>query len=188
MATGQAEALMPLLGDLLTEGGLAWADLAGIGVGTGPGNFTGVRIAVAAARGLALALDVPAVGVGVMEALALGQTAPGLVALDARRGQAQVQPFGPGGMAGPPALVAADDPLPFDVPAAPVVLGDLAGALAPRLGGRIGAPVHSLPVAIAQIAAARIAGGGEIDRPAPRYLRGADAAPPRDPPPRIIGP
>ncbi|MFD1809636.1 tRNA (adenosine(37)-N6)-threonylcarbamoyltransferase complex dimerization subunit type 1 TsaB [Gemmobacter lanyuensis] len=48
---GQAERLIPLLDDLLTEGDIGWSDLAVIGVGTGPGNFTGVRLSVAAARG-----------------------------------------------------------------------------------------------------------------------------------------
>ena len=63
MDKGQAERLMPLLEEVLAEGGIGWADLTALAVGTGPGNFTGVRIAVAAARGLALGLGIPAIGV-----------------------------------------------------------------------------------------------------------------------------
>ena len=61
MEKGQAERLMPMLEDVLAEGGLAWSDLKALAVGTGPGNFTGIRIAVSAARGLALGLGIPAV-------------------------------------------------------------------------------------------------------------------------------
>lgn len=57
MDRGQAERLLPLLEDLLSEAGFGWPDLDGLAVVTGPGNFTGLRIAVAAARGLALGLD-----------------------------------------------------------------------------------------------------------------------------------
>ena len=44
MAKGQAERLMPMLEEVLAEGGATWRDLAVIGVGTGPGSFTGVRV------------------------------------------------------------------------------------------------------------------------------------------------
>jgi tRNA threonylcarbamoyladenosine biosynthesis protein TsaB len=99
MEKGQAERLIPLLEEVLAEGGLEWADLKAIAVGTGPGNFTGVRISVAAARGLALGLGIPAVGVTRLEALAYGLPRPLRVIEDARRGDVYVQDFrvdGPG--------------------------------------------------------------------------------------------
>ncbi|OYW58073.1 MAG: tRNA (adenosine(37)-N6)-threonylcarbamoyltransferase complex dimerization subunit type 1 TsaB, partial [Rhodobacterales bacterium 12-65-15] len=68
MEKGQAERLMPLLEEILADGGIGWHDLSALAVGTGPGNFTGVRIAVAAARGLALGLKIPAIGVTLLEA------------------------------------------------------------------------------------------------------------------------
>lgn len=180
MATGQAERLMPLLEEVLAEGGAAWRDLAGIGVGTGPGNFTGVRIAVAAARGLALGLGVPAVGATTFEALAWGREAA-LVALDARLGQVHLQAFGPGAFG--PVMRPLDAPLP-PLPAGTPVLGDLASEVAPKLGGTAVAPLLPLAVAIGRIATSRL--GRANPRPAPLYLRAPDAAPPRDPPPRIL--
>jgi tRNA threonylcarbamoyl adenosine modification protein YeaZ len=90
MARGQAERLMPLLEEVLAEGGVAWRDLDRIGVGIGPGNFTGIRIAVAAARGLALSLDISAFGISTFDVIAArghGQTP----AVPAPRGMAHIR-------------------------------------------------------------------------------------------------
>ena len=165
MTKGQAERLVPLLEDLLAEAGLTWRDLGRLAVGTGPGNFTGVRIAVATARGLALGLGIPAIGVTRLEALAYGLPRPLRVIEDARHGLAYVQDFPDG--------EAQVRPLPEPAPGA--VTGNAAGptALPPAL---------PLAEAIARIAAARPPG----PRPAPFYLRGADAAPPSDLPPVIL--
>ena len=43
-----------------------------------------------------------------------------------------------------------------------------------------------LAVAIARIAALRAQDGTPLPRPAPLYLRGADALPPSDPPPQLL--
>jgi tRNA threonylcarbamoyladenosine biosynthesis protein TsaB len=169
MAKGQAERLMPLLEEMLVEAGIGWTALRAIGVGTGPGNFTGVRISVAAARGLALGLGIPAIGVSALEAMALGHMRPVNVMIDARRDEVYVQSFTDSGP-GPARLMAAA--------AGPSALsGDVVG-----LGGAD--PLYPLAEAIARIAASRL---GEIQpRPAPFYLRGADAAPSSDPPPVIL--
>ena len=169
MEKGQAERLVPMLEEVLAEGGIVWADLKALAVGTGPGNFTGVRIAVAAARGLALGLGIPAVGVTRLEALAHGLPRPLVVIEDARRGQVYVQLFTPGS-AGVAHLA---DRV---VPACPAT-GSAAGEAAL-------APAMPLVEAIARIGAERAA--TPQPRPAPFYLRGADAAPPADPPPVIL--
>lgn len=169
MEKGQAERLVPLLEEVLAEGGLAWADLRALAVGTGPGNFTGVRIAVAAARGLALGLKIPAVGITRLEALAYGLPRPLVVVEDARRGQVYVQLFTPGA-AGPAHL--ADKVVPTVA-----ATGSAAGEAALP-------PAMPLVEAIARIGADRAA--TPQPRPAPFYLRGADAAPPADPPPVIL--
>ena len=93
MQKGQAERLVPMLEEVLTEGGIGWRDLRRIAVGVGPGNFTGVRISVATARGLALALGIPAIGVTRLEALAHGLPRPVTVIEDARRDEVYVQHF-----------------------------------------------------------------------------------------------
>ena len=169
MEKGQAERLIPLLEDLLAEGGIGWSDLKAIAVGTGPGNFTGVRISVAAARGLALGLGIPAVGVTRLEALAYGLPRPVMVIEDARRDQVYLQLFTDGG-AGVAHL--ADRVVPA-CPATGSAAGD--GALAAAM---------PLAEAIARIGAERAR--TPQPRPAPFYLRGADAAPPSDPPPVIL--
>lgn len=174
MAKGQAERLLPLLEEILAEAGASWRDLAGIGVGTGPGNFTGVRISVAAARGLALSLSVPAIGVTRLEALAHGLPRPVTVVEDARREEAYVQHFQAEG-AHPAGLRAL---------AGLSVAGPVTGSAAAVLGLPVLRAAMPLVEAIARLAALRL--GSAQPRPAPFYLRGADAAPPSDPPPVIL--
>lgn len=175
MAIGQAERLMPLLAEMLAVAGLTWRDLHGIGVGTGPGNFTGVRLSVSAARGLALSLSRPAIGVTRLEALAEGLPRPLAVIEDARRGAAYLQRFGPDSA---PQLVDSDA-LPD--------LGSMSrtgGGAELMSGGAILPPAMPLAVAIARIAARRL--GTVQPRPAPLYLRAADAAVSSDPPVVIL--
>ena len=169
MEKGQAERLVPLVEDLLAEAGLGWPAITRIGVGTGPGNFTGVRLSVALARGLALGLNIPAIGVTRLEALAHGLPRPLLVAEDARRNEVYALGFDLAEMKLP--CILSRDAL----PAAPHVTGSgFPDGLPPAL---------PLAEAIARIAVEREPG----PRPAPFYLRGADAAPPSDPPPVILG-
>jgi len=169
MEKGQAERLIPLLEELLAEGGIGWSDLKALAVGTGPGNFTGVRIAVAAARGLALGLGIPAIGVTRLEALAHGLPRPLIVIEDAKRGQVYVQLFTPAG----DGIAHLADRI---VPACPAT-GSAAGE---------GALPAAMPLAVAMARIAASRADTPQPRPAPFYLRGADAAPPSDPPPVIL--
>ncbi len=162
MQKGQAERLMPLLEEVLAEAGVAWGDLTKLAVGTGPGNFTGTRIAVSAARGLALGLRIPSVGVSAFEATAFGHARPVAVTVPAPRGQVYVQRFGMDG-AETPALCVPEE-VGTDVP--------VVACLAPG----------ELVPAMARIARDRGAG----PRPAPLYVRPADAAPSREAPPVIL--
>lgn len=163
MTKGQAERLFPLLEGLLSDTGLVWRDLDVIGVGTGPGNFTGIRIAVSAARGLALSLGIPAVGVTATEAAACGLSRPCRVVVALRADQVVWQDFG----------IDEADTHPQQ---------GLAEALPP--GPAPSAPTVAPAVAIARIALSRRADPGP--RPAPLYLRPADAAPAREPAPLIL--
>ena len=183
MARGQAERLFGLLEELLAAAGAQWRDLCRIGVGIGPGNFTGTRISVAAARGLALSLGIPAIGVSSLEALAIGLDGPVLCSVDARADQVYLQLFNNGRAEAP--FQAGLDAIPSQVlPRGGIVIGHEADAIAQRLGAVTGTqPVARAP-AIAMIASSR-----SVDpalRPAPLYLRPADAAPARDLAPRLL--
>lgn len=185
MTKGQAEALMPMIEAVLDEAELSLRDLCAIGVGIGPGNFTGVRIAVSAARGLALGLGLPAVGVSVLEAMALGHRGPVLCSLDARREMVYAQIFDDSRTRGDPVLCDFDAvPWP-DHAAGAAVIGHRAEELAGRIGATAQAPRYRLADAIARIAAARMHDEG-LPRPAPLYLRPADAAPARDTGPVLL--
>ncbi len=167
MGRGQAERLMPLLEEILAGAGKGWADLDAIGVGTGPGNFTGIRISVAAARGLALALRIPAVGVSGFEARACGEAAnPVWIAIEAPRAMVYLQRRGDG--AGTPTFRPAAEVETLDAPV--LWLSDLSGA--------------EMAARIARVARDRR--GKALPRPAPLYLRPADAAPMREAPPLIL--
>ncbi|WP_395543376.1 tRNA (adenosine(37)-N6)-threonylcarbamoyltransferase complex dimerization subunit type 1 TsaB [Neotabrizicola sp. sgz301269] len=173
MEKGQAERLLPFLEELLAAGDLGWTDLTALAVGTGPGNFTGIRIAVAAARGLALGLGIPAIGITALEARAFGLPRPLTVIEDARRGETYVQAFTAEGL-GPAHLAPAES-----APPPGALTGSAAGPSA------LPQPVP-LAEAILRLAAQRLH-RTDLPRPAPFYLRGADAAPPADPPPVILG-
>lgn len=176
-AKGQAEALMPVLQNLLDDAGRDWSDLTRIGVGIGPGNFTGIRISVSAARGLALGLGVQAIGVSMLEALAYGADGDVTSLIDARRDHVYHQTFG--SSPSQPTL-SEIDALP---PLASTLVGYEADVFASRLGTTSALPAHPLAHSIAMIATAR---EDTKTRPAPLYLRPADAAPGRDAAPALI--
>lgn len=164
MAKGQAESLLPMIENLLSDSALTWAEITKIAVGTGPGNFTGIRISVALARGLSLALGIPAIGITGFAARAQGVKMDRFwVTIPAPRDHIYVQRFG---AEIAPSMVVAEQFAPEDAPVLP--LHDLLP--------------QALVLAIAQAAA----GIAAAPRPAPFYLRAADALPPSDPPPAIL--
>ena len=102
MARGQAEALMPMVAEVMQEAQADFAALDLIGVTIGPGSFTGLRTGLAAARGLALARSLPLVGVTTTESIALAAyrlaphanpRRPITVVLNSRRDDLYVQHF-----------------------------------------------------------------------------------------------
>jgi tRNA threonylcarbamoyladenosine biosynthesis protein TsaB len=101
---GQAEAMVPLIGETLAEAGLDWPEIGLIGVTVGPGSFTGLRIGLAAARALSLARRIPIAGVTTADLLAYSlpqdrrQGRPFLVAIDSKRDDLFIQPFGADGL------------------------------------------------------------------------------------------
>jgi tRNA threonylcarbamoyladenosine biosynthesis protein TsaB len=91
MPRGHAEALMPMVQEVMSESGLDARDVDVIAATQGPGSFTGVRIAIAAARGLALVTKAKLYGTDSLTVMAhaaieyLKPLAPFAVAVDARR-------------------------------------------------------------------------------------------------------
>ncbi|MFA5539352.1 MAG: tRNA (adenosine(37)-N6)-threonylcarbamoyltransferase complex dimerization subunit type 1 TsaB [Gemmobacter sp.] len=194
MDRGQAERLFPLLEQILAEAGIGWGNLAALGVCTGPGNFTGVRIAVSAARGLALSLGVPAVGVTLFEAVEAGGEAPAaLISLSAPRGLAYVQHFHDRRPDAPPRLIDPASP-PDGLGLAPGAL--VRGHRATEIARHFGTPHFNIRAEetepagiaprIARITRDRLLAGETPPRPAPLYVRPADAAPPSEAPPVIL--
>lgn len=189
MARGQAEALMPLLEDTLASRGRVWGDLDAIAVGVGPGNFTGIRIGVSAARGLALSLGIPAIGVSTFDLMAFQCMDENcLICLPAPRDQAFVQAFRRGRANGAPQLI---DPLspPRDLQMSfgMCVIGHGAAQIGQHFEcSVVETEIEDLPRRLCLIAEQRFASGETIERPAPLYVRAADAMPSSDPPPVIL--
>jgi tRNA threonylcarbamoyladenosine biosynthesis protein TsaB len=83
-----SELLLPMVDEVLAEGGVTLRTLDAIAFGEGPGSFTGLRIACGVAQGLALGADLPVAGVSTLAALAQAAASPQVIAcLDARMGE-----------------------------------------------------------------------------------------------------
>jgi tRNA threonylcarbamoyladenosine biosynthesis protein TsaB len=98
-----AEALQPLLEEVMEAAEIGWGDVARICVGIGPGGFTGLRVGISTARALSQSHDLPVAGVSSLEVLARGVElaspqeldlpghpdthGPVLAVIDARRGE-----------------------------------------------------------------------------------------------------
>ncbi len=192
MARGQAEALVPMLEEILAAKDLVWRDLDAIGVCIGPGNFTGIRISVSLARGLALSLAIPAVGVSAFEIMRFASNSKAspveLVSLPAPRDMAYVQRFDDGVAEGGPRVIDPSElPHDLDLPANAHVCGHRAEDIARGVGAtwddRERAQVGGR---IALLAAAKLRDGMQPPRPSPLYVRAADAAPSSDLPPVML--
>lgn len=193
MGRGQAEHLMPLLEAVLTEKGLTWRDLDAIAVGIGPGNSTGIRISISAARGLALALGIPAIGVSSFELMrdpmGLAAHPAEIVSLSAPRDQAYVQTFRYGKPTGAPRLIdPASPPEDLRLPVNMRVRGHRADDIArPFDADADPAQLDEIGRRLVRCAQWRLVLGQEKPpAPAPLYVRPADAAPSKTPPPVIL--
>jgi tRNA threonylcarbamoyladenosine biosynthesis protein TsaB len=175
-----SELALPLLGRLLASAGMAYADLDGIAFGAGPGSFTGLRIACGIAQGLAFARGLPVIGISTLEAIAQESGAQRVVAcLDARMREvyyaALVKEGGRWREVEPAQCVA-----PQLAPRPPgtdwVGCGNGFGAYPDFLNeaiSRVRPEIHPSAVAVAQLAAPRLAAGEGLDaaHAAPVYVR-----------------
>jgi tRNA threonylcarbamoyladenosine biosynthesis protein TsaB len=109
MERGHAEAIAPMVRDVMAQASLEFAALDRVVVTIGPGTFTGVRIGLAMARGLGLALNIPVIGIDTLSAIAANAPQTGrplLVAADARKDEVYAALFdGAGKMIRAPAVI-----------------------------------------------------------------------------------
>jgi tRNA threonylcarbamoyl adenosine modification protein YeaZ len=166
--TRHAELLTPAIAGVLSDAGLAMADVDAVVTGLGPGPFTGLRVGVVTAAALADARGLPVVGVCSLDAIGSGART---VVTDARRKEIYWAAFdGDGARIEGPAVVRPEElgrPGPF--------VGD------PRFSDRLGAPVEAADVTTAGLlraAAPQLADPSSAGPLLPLYLRRPDATPP----------
>jgi len=188
MARGHAEALMPMVAEIMEEAGLPFAALDLIAATTGPGSFTGVRIAIAAARGLALVTHAKLFGTDsltVMAKVALASGAlgsgPFAVAVDARRGMLYYGNYDETGrkLEGP-LLIAPDAAatlLPHDVHLAVGSGAALLAEAAEARGHYAEAKLTELQPSAAALSEIALESGETFPTLRPLYLRPPDAKP-----------
>jgi tRNA threonylcarbamoyladenosine biosynthesis protein TsaB len=188
MERGQAERLNPMIGEVMIEAGVRFADLSLVAVTTGPGAFTGLRIGLACARAIALAAAVPLAGITTFDALARAvpddergaMAAAGgrlLVCVEAKRRDVFVQFFDTD-------LVPLGDAGAMDGEAARAALGDgyylVAGDGAERLRPMLSANSNVrfskavAPPDARHVAAIGAARGPSTQAPRPFYIRPPD--------------
>jgi tRNA threonylcarbamoyladenosine biosynthesis protein TsaB len=189
-ARKHAAALLPLVGELLEEAGLALAEVSTLAIADGPGSFTGLRVGAAVAK--ALARVSPALAVWSASTLmvrAAGVSAPHgariLVVTSALRGELyaasyrldlphRVETLTPPGLATPESLHGETPDL---------LVADAPEKTVDRLGDQFAVPLvrgpASLPSATALLALIDVSGGAtrivELDGWEPHYGRPAEA-------------
>jgi tRNA threonylcarbamoyladenosine biosynthesis protein TsaB len=180
----QGEFVLPMLEQLFERVSVGMKDLDAIAFGAGPGAFTGLRIACGVAQGLAFARGLPVIGISTLEATAEESGATrALVALDARMSEVYYAAFEKRSAtwhALVPASCVAPDKV--EVPAGEGWLGCGSGfavyreRMESRLRGvlsRIAPEVRPSALAVARLAAPRLAAGEGIDAALaiPHYIR-----------------
>jgi tRNA threonylcarbamoyl adenosine modification protein YeaZ len=188
MQRGHAEALMPMVAEVMAEATIAPSALDAIAATTGPGSFTGVRIAIAAARGLALVTKAKLFGTDSLTVMARMareggaiDRAPFGVAVDANRGMLYFGLYDAdsarreGPLLVTPDAVAAS--LPRDVSCAVGSGAPLLAAAAERHGCRIEVKLPGLQPSATALAEIALTNGERTAMLRPLYLRPPDARP-----------
>jgi len=176
MDYGQAEALMPMIEEIMAAANISYLTLDRIAVTIGPGSFTGVRVGLAVARGIAMAAEKPVIGLTSMEVLAhavadtdVADAAGIIVAIDTKRGDFFVQKFDAAREAfGDIATMPPEAVKAWAGEGSWVVVGDGAATIATATNGRASA-ASAFPDAgvLARLAAARTP---PVGGPLPLYI------------------
>jgi tRNA threonylcarbamoyladenosine biosynthesis protein TsaB len=190
MKRGHAEALMPLIGRVMTASGIGFAALDRIAATTGPGSFTGLRVGLSAARGIALAANKPVVGLTTLTAYAAPVVAqngehPVISAIDARHDHVYFQVVsGDGSPLIRPQVAPIEEALGAARFGAPHLVGNAAKILADRWPADAPPPfrVDAQPAPdIAWVAWLAAAVSPDTAPARPYYLRAPDAKPSTSP-------
>ena len=178
MERGQAEALIPVVCEVMKSANAGFGDLAYIAVTVGPGSFTGVRVGLAAARGLALAAGLPMVGVSVCDAAAFDfynkfpeEKRTLCVVLETKRDDFYVRFFKDGLPVSEPAVASGEDLVKAENT---VFTGNGLSRLTEEYGA---VPDGNIPMPDAQSAAKlSLTKTPSMQYPAPLYLREAEVS------------
>jgi tRNA threonylcarbamoyladenosine biosynthesis protein TsaB len=171
-----SELALPMLQGVLERFQVAPEELDAVAFGAGPGSFTGLRIACGLAQGLAFPRGIPVLGVSSLEALAEESGAPRVVAcIDARMREvyyAALERYDRGWREVIPAQCVA--PAAVAVPGAGWIGAGNGFAVYGNMGlEKVLAEVHPTALAVARLAAPRLAAGEGLDAAlaAPVYVR-----------------
>ena len=176
-----SELALPMLERLLAQAETSVAQLDAVAFGAGPGSFTGLRIACGLAQGLALARALPVIGISSLEALAQEAGGTRVVAcVDARMREVYYAALEFDGspqlprwreVIGTRCIAPQDAPRPsgenwIGAGSGFAVYGDFGLA-------QVLPQVHATALAVAELAAPRLAAGEGVDaaQAAPTYVR-----------------
>jgi tRNA threonylcarbamoyl adenosine modification protein YeaZ len=182
MERGHAEALAPMVQDVMREAALEFAQLDRLAVTTGPGTFTGQRVGIAFMRGLRVALNKPLIGITTLEAMcaaALAESGERVAAAihDAKRGEAYLGISSSSDVLLPPTLAALDEvPLQIKKHASGSIA--LAGTAAETIAAQLGTPARLTSVRQPDalwVARLAMRASKPAAPPQPLYLRAPDA-------------
>ena len=191
MKRGHAEALMPLIAQVMKQAALPFAALDRVAVTSGPGSFTGLRVGLSAARGIALAAGKPAVGLTTLSAYAAPIVSengeqPVISAIDARHGQVYFQVVGGDGSSLiRPRAGLIEEAVAASRFGAPHLVGNAAAILAERWPKDAEPPVRIEALSAPDISWVAWLGAAVSPSTAPArpfYLRAPDAKPSQDRP------
>ncbi|MFF9912209.1 tRNA (adenosine(37)-N6)-threonylcarbamoyltransferase complex dimerization subunit type 1 TsaB [Streptomyces sp. NPDC013457] len=179
-ARRHGELLLPAVDRVLNEAGLKLDAVTGLVVGVGPGPYTGLRVGLVTASTFASVLGVPVHGLCTLDGLAYaaGIEEPFVVATDARRKEVYWARYENARTRVTDAAVDRPAEIAEQVAGLPVVG---AGArLYPEVFPDARDPEHQSAVALAALAAERLAAGADFLDPLPMYLRRPDAQVPKN--------
>jgi tRNA threonylcarbamoyladenosine biosynthesis protein TsaB len=178
--TRHSELALPMLQRLLERFQTGAENLDAVAFGAGPGSFTGLRIACGLAQGLALPRGIPVLGVSSLEALAEESGAARVVAcIDARMREVyyaalQCEESGAGRRWREVMAPACVPPAAISLPPGDWIGAGSGFAVYGNLGLKKVLPeVHPTAIAVARLAAPRLAAGEGVDAAlaAPVYVR-----------------